>query len=248
MSSRGATLRARNEQIITFTLVELLTQLVFAAMLLAFVLRDETLRDINPSSEQLRAMKAELALKDKEIYGLKTKNAALTEQLRVEEDLVRSLLGTKGTTLPFGVKAISQEDFDYFASLKASLLAQQRATAAAQAALAAARGGGADRPNCLVTSRFLLNIDLLGDGSLEATPAWDKGARVADVDGLPGLVAGGPLSSADFAKRAARVHDWALNQEVPCVFKVTVRRRHANADMYDQQLRLVERSFYDARR
>lgn len=250
MTARSEALRHQNEQVVTFTLVELLTQLVFVAMLLAIVLQSEALQDVNPSAERLRALEKQLALKEEKITALEDTVSSLKEQLAEQQELVRSLLGTKGTTLPFGVVAISREEADYLASLKASLAAQQRDSAKAQAELAAIKGGkgGSDRPNCIITSGFVLDIALLGNGSFQATPAWDKGARVAEVDGLSELASAGAVSAASFSGYAGRIQAWTNAQAVPCGFRVIARRRHGNITLFERQLRTVEQRFYVARR
>ena len=58
--SRSEELQNQNEQVVTFTLVELLTSLVFIAMILALVLRTEALKDLDPSRENMFRLKQQL--------------------------------------------------------------------------------------------------------------------------------------------------------------------------------------------
>jgi len=248
MSARSLALRAQNEQIVTFTLVELLTQLVFVAMLLAFVLRNEALHTA-PGAEEIRRLNAELAARDKELHGLRHERDLLREELNQEQLRVRALLGSKGVTLPYGTVSLSQEEYDALVSAKLVLQAKQKELASAKAEIAALKGGkgGNDLPSCTVTSGFLLDIALLGDGGFEVVPSWDKGAPVAQVPGLPELGGGQKMSLGAFQRFGNRVHQWGLaNPDGPCAFRAIVRRKHGNAGLFERQFQQASQSFYVA--
>jgi len=68
------------------------------------------------------------------------------------------------------------------------------------------------------------------------------------VTGLAALTSGGSMSSTRFGILAGQVRAWGLSRDVPCAFRVIVRRRHGDAALYDRQLRTVEQRFYVARR
>lgn len=249
-SPRAQAIRAQNEQIVTFTLVELLTQLVFVAMLLAFVLRDEALADVDGQADRVSELTRALAERDHTILDLRKEVSTLKIRLADQEEMVASLLGTRGMTLPGGTRAISEEEANYYAHLKLMVAAQQAALGQAKAEIVAIKGGkgGNDLPNCAVTSQYLLDIAFLPNGAFAISRSWENGAPAKEVDGLAPLVQAGTVDRSAFLTYARRVQTWGKNQPVPCGFRVTVRRRHTNITMFERQLSTVEQVFYVARR
>lgn len=244
MSDQSAEIRHQNETIVTFTLVELLTQLVFVAMLLALVLSSEKLK--STGADRIRLLEQQVVERDKKINALSADLKMLRTQLRQAEERVRILLGSKGVTLPFGVHALTQEEFDEFANLKAILEAKQIEMKSLRAKLTGA--GGNDKPNCIVTPSFLIAVDVLQDGNFRVQQAWNPGSQVDKIPGLRSMVAEGIVSKTAFRKYGTQINKWALKQEVPCAFKAVVRLKHNNATLFNNQLHTIEQSFYVARR
>lgn len=249
--TRAEELQNQNEQVVTFTLVELLTSLVFIAMILALVLRSEALKDLDPSRENMLRLRNQLEATERDLRAAKREIAILEEELEAQKSLVRRLMAQSGQPLPPNdVTVVDAKEYDRLRNARAVAEEQQAQIRGLLEQIAALKGGGSvTRPYCTTNSGYLLNVQLNGNGTITAVRNWPSMAddAVSTVDGIGALVGGGQMSRSSFNVAAARVDGWARRQEVPCAFRVRVSSSHGNLSLYLQQLATVEQHFYVAR-
>jgi hypothetical protein len=249
--TRAEELQKQNEQVVTFTLVELLTSLVFIAMLLALVLRSEALQNLDPSRENMLRLRHQLEETRKELQAAKLEISVLQGELEAQRSLVRRLMAQSGKPLPPNdVVVITTEDYNRIRNAGAVSIEQQRQIQELLSQIAALKGGGSvTRPYCRTNAGYLLTVQLNGDGSFTPIRNWPSVANneVSRVNGIGALSSGSRMSQAAFNVAATRVDGWARAQEVPCAFRVRVTRSHANLPLYLQQLATVEQHFYVSR-
>lgn len=246
--SRSEELQNQNEQVVTFTLVELLTSLVFIAMILALVLRTEALKELDPSRENMFRLSQQLKKAERELKTAQLEIATLEEELQAQRSLVRRLMAESGKPLPPGETiTIPKEDYDKTRTSVAVSREQLEQIERLLRENAALRGGGSvTRPFCLTNSGYLLVVQLNGGGTFTPVRNWDPAAssEVSKIDGIGALTAGGAMSRSAFNLAAGRADRWGRGQRVPCAFRVKVTRNHSNLPLYLQQLATVEQHFY----
>jgi rRNA maturation endonuclease Nob1 len=249
--SRAEELQNQNEQVVTFTLVELLTSLVFIAMILALVLRSEALKDLDPSRENMLRLRQQLERTQRDLADANREIAVLTDELEAQRSLVRRLMAESGKPLPPNdVVVVPREDYDKTRNAGAVSREQQEQIQSLLKQIAELKGGGSvTRPYCTTNSGFLLNIRLNGDGSITSARNWPAmaDAQVAKVEGIQTVASGASMSPSAFSAAAGRVDHWARSQQVPCAFRVRVTKNHNDASLYIQQLATVEQHFYVSR-
>lgn len=249
--SRAEELQNQNEQIVTFTLVELLTSLVFIAMILALVLRSEALKNLDPSRENMLRLRQQLEKTERDLANANREITVLTDELEAQRSLVRRLMAQSGKPLPPNdVVVIPREDYDRTRNAGAVSREQQEQIQRLLEQNAALKGGGSvTRPYCTTNSGFLLNVQLNGDGTITPIRNWAAVANgdVGKVDGIGTLSGGARLSLGAFGAAAGKVDGWARKQTVPCAFRVRVTSSHGNLPLYLRQLATVEQHFYVSR-
>jgi hypothetical protein len=249
--SRSEELQNQNEQVVTFTLVELLTSLVFIAMILALVLRTEALKDLDPSRENMFRLRQQLEKAQRDLKDAQREIAVLNDELEAQRSLVRRLMAQAGQPLPPNdVVVVPREDWDKYRNAGAVSREQQEQIQHLLKQIAALKGGGSvTRPYCTTNSGYLLTVQLNGDGTITPIRNWPEVANtdVSNVTGIDALTGGGRLSLGAFGAAAARVDDWARSQKVPCAFRVRVTSTHGNLPLYLRQLATVEQHFYVTR-
>lgn len=249
--SRSEELQNQNEQVVTFTLVELLTSLVFIAMILALVLRTEALKDLDPTRENMLRMRNQLEKTQRELAEAKREIATLTVELEAQRSLVRRLMAESGKPLPPNdVVVVPRADYDKTRNAVAVSREQLEQIERLLKQIAALKGGGSvNRPWCTTNSGYLLIVQLNGDGTLTPIRNWDAVANgeVAKIDGIQALAGGGRMSRSEFNAAARRIDGWGRSQQVPCAFRVRVTRSHGNLPLYLQQLATVEQYLYVSR-
>lgn len=249
--SRSEELQNQNEQVVTFTLVELLTSLVFIAMILAVVLRSEALKDLDPSRENMLRLRTQLEATERDLKAARREITILEVELDAQKSLVRRLMAQSGQPLPPNeVTVVDAKEYDRLRNARAVADEQQSQIKGLLEQIAALKGGGSvTRPYCITNSGYLLNVQLNGDGTITPLRNWPAMAdgAVSKVDGIGALVAGGRMSRPSFNAAAGRVDRWARAQEVPCAFRVRVSSSHGNLSLYLQQLATVEQHFYVSR-
>jgi hypothetical protein len=247
--TRSEELQKQSEQVVTFTLVELLTSLVFIAMLLALVLRSEALQNLDPSREHVLHLTQELEKTQKELKDAQREIAVLNDELEAQRSLVRRLMAQAGQPLPPNdVVVIPKGEWDKNRNAAEVSQEQLRQIQELLKQIAALKGGGSvTRPYCATNTGYLFTVQLNGDGTITPVPNWSEAANseVAKVTGI-GMMSG-RMSQAAFAAAAARIDGWARSQEVPCAFRVRVTRSHENLPLYLRQLAVVEQHFYVTR-
>ncbi|MFC7499027.1 hypothetical protein ACFQRC_07305 [Enterovirga sp. GCM10030262] len=249
MKSRAAAERHdQNEQVVTFTLVEFLTALVFIAMALGLILRSEALRDLDPDQEKMQHLRTQLAERDRRIRDLTREVSLLQAEIEAQRSLVRRLMSQAGMTLPPDEHVVlSRADYDRIRNAVLVSRDQQSQIADLLRQIAALRGGGGtDLPRCTTNPGMLISIRLNGDGSFSAAPAWpaESSAAVSQIDGLSDLISAGAMTRATFLRHASRVDAWGERQALSCAFNAVVTRGHGNLDLYLRQLSAVEQHFY----
>ena len=248
MSAERA-LRDKNDQVVTFSLVEVLTMFVFIAMALAIVLQREATSGFRPKDEIIAELRAQLRARDREVAALQKQVATLEKMLDAERRFIAKLLA-KSTAPPKAgdVFTINRAQFAAYVNAEAVVAEQQKEIARHLARIAQLKGGGrgAEYPSCTVTSGFLLNIRALGSGGFAVRPAWAEGAAagVQQVAGVPSLVAAGSVSKAQFNRWGQQINRWADAQIPPCRFRVKMSPEHGNLGLFLAQLQTAEQYFY----
>lgn len=246
--SRSEELQNQNEQIVTFTLVELLTSLVFIAMILALVLRAEALTELDPSRENMLRLSQQLKKAEYDLKIAQREIATLNEELKAQRSLVQRLMAESGKPLPpDDTVTILMEDYNKIRTSVAVSSEQIEQIERLLRENAALRGGGSvSRPFCPTNSGYLLVVQLNGGGTFTPVRNWNPAANgeVSKIDGIGALTAGGAMSRSAFNLSAGRIDRWARGQKVPCAFRVKVTRNHSNLPLYLQQLATVEQHFY----
>jgi len=249
--TRSEELQKQGEQVVTFTLVELLTSLVFIAMLLALVLRSEALENLDPARENMLRLRQQLEKAQHDFQAAQLEIATLKDELEEQRSLVRRLMAESGKPLPpDDVVVIPTDEYNRIRNAGAVSIEQQKQIRDLLKQIAALKGGGAvTRPFCTTNTGYLLNVQLNGDGSITPIPSWPavSNGEVAKIDGIGALSSGGRMSAAAFNAAAVRVDGWARSQEVPCAFRVRVTRTHGNLSLYLRQLAVTEQHFYVTR-
>lgn len=249
--SRSEELQNQNEQVVTFTLVELLTSLVFIAMILALVLRTEALKDLDPSRENMFRLKQQLETAERDLKDAQREIAVLNDELDAQRSLVRRLMAQAGQPLPPNdVVVVPAEEWNKYRNAGAVSREQQEQIQQLLKQIAALKGGGSvTRPYCTTNSGYLLTVQLNGDGTITPIRNWPDIAtsEVSKVTGISALSGGGRMSPGAFDAAAARVDSWARSQDIPCAFRVRVTSSHGNLPLYLRQLATVEQHFYVTR-
>lgn len=248
MTRQASGLKSNNDQIVTFTLVELLTALVFIAMLLALVLKTEALASLDPARENVRRLQEELASTTASLRRAEAKVRGLEDELAAQRSLVRRLMSEAGKPLPANdYVVVEQERYDAVRNAQAVAEEQQDTILGLQKQIAALKGGASlTRPSCTTNSGYLLTVQLNADGTFSPRPTWPEIANqsVAKIDGIGAFRSGSRMSRGSFAAASQRIDQWARAQRVPCAFRVKVTSSHGNLALYLSQLAVVEQSFY----
>ncbi|MES2327144.1 MAG: hypothetical protein V4499_07400 [Pseudomonadota bacterium] len=247
--TRSEELQKQSEQVVTFTLVELLTSLVFIAMLLALVLRSEALQNLDPSREHVLHLTQELEKAQRDLKDAQREIAVLNDELDAQRSLVRRLMAQAGQPLPPNdVVVVPKGEWDKNRNGTQVSQEQSRQIQDLLKQIAALKGGGSvTRPYCTTNTGYLFTIQLNGDGTVTPVRSWPEIAsgEVSKVTGI--AVMSGRMSQGTFGAAAGRVDAWARSQEVPCAFRVRVTRTHGNLPLYLRQLATVEQHFYVTR-
>jgi hypothetical protein len=244
--SRTDRLRQRNDRIVTFTLIELLTQLVFVAMALGILLADAARKEFDPKRDIVAELRAQLAAEVKHRTALEGDLAAANDQVASLKRFVERLLGNRPAgELPAKPKDIADIVAEA-ANREAVITAQQRVIADQTRRLS---HGGSDLPNCTVTPGYLLTVTLHGDGRYSTTAAWDTNAATvaARVPAVSAVVRRGELTQSEFESYAKEIKAWSSQQNPPCRFRVGLRSDHHNYDLFLRQQATVGNYFYAAR-
>jgi hypothetical protein len=249
--TRSEELQKQSEQVVTFTLVELLTSLVFIAMLLALVLRSEALQNLDPAREHVLRLQQQLEKAHHDLQAAQLEIATLKDELEAQRSLVSRLMAESGKPLPpDDVVVIPTQEYNRIRNAGEVSTEQQKQIQDLLKQIAALKGGGSvTRPFCTTNTGYLLNVQLNGDGTISPIRNWPavSDGEVAKVEGIGALSSGGRMSPAAFNAAASRVDGWARSQDVPCAFRVRVTSTHGNLGLYLRQLSVVEQHFYVTR-
>lgn len=254
MSERAAepsleALRIRKERVHTTMLIELLVLLVFLAITFAVVTKDES--GVSTIQAQLDALRAELLQVKHDNTTLRRENEEVRRANAELKDSLARWMDRPRSSLPASDQPILLPN-DQFKRLNAQLSndeamidERQKENAGLRVKLAT-KSGGIDLPVCTVTAGYLIGVDLLGDGRLEAHAQWTPGAQevVAAIPGVLTLVKAGPVATSVFGAQASRIAAWGRAQNSPCVFRVQVTEHHSNLALYKKQVRTVGQYFY----
>lgn len=244
VKAADAAVRARKDRIHNTMLIELLALMIFLAFAFAFALKEEGDR-LNPWKQKYDRIAAELSEAKATIAQQHHQIRVLTAKVASLEASVRRLAAVHDGPLAANDKLIPlpTTEYDKLLNDRALLQALQTENIRLTARL---NNGGTDRPNCLVTPGFLINVELLSDGALRVRPAWGAEARprVSEVTGAIALGEGGSMSTQQFISRASQVDGWARAQTPACGFRARVSESHGNLTLYKRQVRVVEQYFY----
>lgn len=209
-------LKAQNEQVVTFTLVELLTQLVFIAMLLAVVLRDEERANFADPAAKIARLEQRVAVLERENADLLRAKAYLEDQLRVRPTGYQP----SDKLVPVPV--------EQYGGYLAWVDKEGR--------------GGRDRPACTGLPGFVLALRFAGggiSGSWIGPADYDR----TQIPGMAELSSGALLSTTAFRKAAGDADGWARAQAPACGLRVRI---DAGAMVDTKKQRLVRQYFYES--
>lgn len=210
---------SRNEQIVTFTLVELLTQLVFVAMLLAVVLRDEEHQKFADPAQRIARLEAEIASLNKERRELLAIKAYLEDQL-------------------------SQRPPGQSPSVESTRIPTRALTEFQAWKERQAKGrGGKDRPACPGIPGFVLEIRLPERGGIAGRWIGPPGMAPSAIPGMADLASGTQLTVRSFRAAAGAADGWARSRG--CGLRVIIR---AGRMIDTRRQNLVRQYFYESTR
>lgn len=221
--------RVRRAQVVSLSLTELMLLLVFMAIAFSFLAKEESQREVPKLQARLDAALRETDRLEREKAELTQKLAdAVQDDERLRQFLERVQIDSE-TLRPRGDSITIDSSHVY------------------TLATTVARAPG--HPQCSLTGRYLVRLQLLSGGQIRGTRLWDRkdASLVANLPGLAALSSGQSLSLADFGAAAKAVHEASLKSN-NCVFAVETIRRTKDADLFDAELRAVERYFNVARR
>jgi len=259
----GAESRQRRNALVNLTLTDLLIVVLFVLLFFTFRSSDEDKTEISVKTVQLKQLQRERDQLHEQLQASQLQVAKLLKEVKDLNELVRRLLAdTKDSLPPNPITVIKglQGDNDVLRKeiddLKiqvknrdALLRALQAELAKKIETLAGTSAGGTGLPNCLVTSGFFLEIRLLPNGSLVVNPAWvttaDKEARA--IDGVSDLISAGQMSLYTFQRITKHIKIWSEKQDTPCRFRVKTIRETKDLDLYLQQMRAIDQTFYPTR-
>jgi cell division protein FtsB len=209
---------SQNDQVVTFTLVELLTQLVFVAMLLAVVLRDEVEQKFADPGREIQQLKNEVLKLKRQNADLRRKNAYLEDQLRL--------------------RSTGYQPSEKFVPVSAEKFRKYTDWTRKQAR------GGKDLPPCASLPGFVLAIRFPAGG---IAGKW-IGPGQADQSSIPGmtrLASGEILDKGAFRAAAAAANGWARKQTPSCALRVRI---DAGSMVDTRKQGLVRQYFYEVTR
>ena len=249
--ANDAVSRIRKERVHTTMLIEVLALLVFLSMAFAFVLKEEGDR-VNPWKEKADRLEQQLAAERRETTQLRQRVNSLAQQVEALEASIRRLVAQHtGTLSPTDWVTIPRSELakgtDKLSNAQAMLDELRHENSILRARLDTTRGkGGTDLPNCPVTAGFLLSVDVYGDGSFVAHPAWNAGAAdsARQVPGVAAITSGRSLDRNAFGGLAAQISNWGRAQATACGFRAKVTEHHGDLGLYKRQVALVEQYFY----
>ena len=247
MNARAGFIRNQNELVVTFTLVEFLTAMVFIAMALALILKNEALRDLNPTQERIKQLRDTVARQREQIDLLTIQKTSLLRELADKDDLIRRLMAGRNAPLPPGGTIVSRSYLDELRGDAAISGERAETIRGLEEQIRALRGGATiNPPRCITNTGDLFIIRLHGNGALSARPAWGSefAARVAQVPGVADLSTGRQMSRPEFGRNADRAAQWGLAQNPQCRFRVTIESAHQNMATYRRQRSTVWERFY----
>ncbi|HEX6980230.1 MAG TPA: hypothetical protein VF342_13110 [Alphaproteobacteria bacterium] len=230
--------------------------LVFMAVTYTFLARSEDLREVPQIQKELEEAKAYSKRLEERIASLEQQLAqAIAERDRAKaqaEEFRRTLerllpAAQPPRPNPEPMVVITEARLNEMQAKTASLEKIAKELQAENAALRQRLGGKAPGlPRCIVTSRYLLEIILLPDGTFSGTPAWDASAApiASTLPGIERLASGRPLSAREFRDAAGELNGWADAQEQPCRFAVLARRETTDINLFESQLSTIEAFFY----
>ena len=209
---------SQNDQVVTFTLVELLTQLVFVAMLLAVVLRDEVEQKFADPAREIEQLKAEILELKKINADLRRKNAYLEDQLRLR---------------PTGYQPSEK-----FVPVSADQFKKYEDWVRKQAR------GGKDLPPCASLPGFVLSIRFPEGGIAGKWIGPDK-TDPSSIPGMAKLASGEVLDKSAFRNAASAANSWARRQTPSCALRVRI---DAGSMVDTRKQGLVRQYFYEVTR
>lgn len=241
----------QNEQVVTFTLVELLTSFVFISMALAIVLadeaRDEILNSLDPKRREVLELRTRVETAEALVAKQGRRIAYLERELAAARDLNNQLIAAQSGTLPPpATVTVKRSNYDRMSTAADVTAGQQLMIAGLQAEIAKLRGGGkVDFPPCTTHSGALIFVRANSGGTLTVSRAWPAPAWVnlQHVDGLRELADAGTVTLGQFSRLAAPVARWGERQAVPCRFRANIQSTHGNLKAYLRQESIVVSRF-----
>lgn len=215
---------AKRTRIVFFTLIEILTTLVFLIGAYAAARSEEV--DFNSTAARIAAL-------ERENSDLRRQLTELNDRYQREHQVLERLwMAYSGETLPANPDQIPPEKI---AEIEA-VLNQQRQI-----------HGGFARPRCGSVAQFLFQFDLedADGGKIEAHATWSSADTppLQAVPAIQDLASAGPLSIEEFSLRVAPIDAWSRAAENNCRFRVRAVLRHDRARLSWRQLQAIEPVF-----
>ncbi|MEP9360388.1 hypothetical protein [Sphingomonas sp. KR3-1] len=248
-----AMLRIRRERVHTTMLIELFVLLVFLAIAFAFFQKDPRHTAVDQLRSQIDKLESQLKDAKADISRLRGEREAFKRKYEEVAEANRRLINqVTGTAVANDRIMLTRTQYDQVMerlnALALQLDASQAQSKFLQAKLDAdPNSHGKDLPPCEVNAKFLLTIDMLGNGNFRVHPAWapSEAAGLAAVPGLTDLTGSSALTPAKFRSYAGQIKQWGMNQRpIPCGFRAKWERLHANPDLSDKQRNLISQYFY----
>lgn len=211
--------RVRRAQIVSLSLTELMLLLVFMAIAFSFLAKKEGLDAVDRKDLEIQRLTRENKSMKADLVKTKAELAKLERFL--------SRIGIDGRTLrpTGGVITIDDQVF---------VLKDGHAPGA---------------PLCKLTSKYLLSVALLDGSVVEIVegPALKSDPALTKFGSLAAFNVGARMTLPDFRNAAENLQHAVASSGQDCRFAVRTVRRTKDADVFDEELRAVERYFYVAR-
>lgn len=207
----------RRDKIVTYTLVEVLTILVFLSAAYGVVAKDEAEREIKPLRETVEGLEAQVADLRADVRDLAAERNDLMHIVGLLQDAWREIANKEVAANP------DREEIEAFI--------ESLRNRAPEIAVVLDHAPG--RPVCKPPENFLVEVDFLIDG-MRVRPRWgaeyNETAQASEY--LVAFVEDTLMSRVEFRRRARRV---ALSRE-ECVFQIVSILKHNDATLYSSQL------------
>jgi hypothetical protein len=240
--------RLRRQQIVNLSITEMMLLLVFMAMTFSFLADEEHRAEVPLLHKQIQELRFEnQKLQDKlekslrELQTAKQAIAALIKKLNQLEPNQPPIPNPLEKLLSYGEQIKTLKEKLLFNEAIINGLKKEN-----DALIKASGKRGQGKPKCRVTTKFMILFELHQDGSLSGASDWHPAADsvASKLPGIEVLTSKKPLQYRQYRNAASKLQQWGLQRDIPCTFTVRTKRHTTQIEIYEKQLRLLERYFY----